>query len=452
MLRVSRSLSIRCERIVQPALDLLEERTWSSLRIYAAGRCVTRWLERDTQEEMESIYVPAFQLARWIVANWWSLLNESCHGETPPSPGAYGIWTTPQRHWLERHCLRSADSGIFLPRLTLWHDGYRINAHWVPDSENAYSTMPGQFLFGSSVRLDPRDVEDALREFVITVLRWLEEEPDPRVSRLQANWEAIANASPEEVAFCRAAGRLGLDPYQLSSWPEGLPELLETALSDQNPEPIVHDFLSAVVPSDLQPLWAWLVNLRDSVQLYGTQNQAYGNLDWHGHAGQAGFEAAYRLRQKINLDDDAKINQVTDVAHEMSLGGLIFQDYNHIPSHSIKAVVGWHKDPNPTLIGPIPPLSSSRRFIEARALFHAAFLCEHGPRLVTRAHDWDQQASRGFAAELLAPRQALLARLSDVDIDDRADPIGRLAQEYDVSSELISRQLQNALNYGASAD
>ena len=76
-------------------------------------------------------------------------------------------------------------------------------------------------------------------------------------------------------------------------------------------------------------------------------------------------------------------------------------------------------------------------------------MCQRGARLITRTHDWDQQASRGFAAELLAPRAALAAAVpADLDEDERADAIAGLAENYQVHPELIRRQLQNAVRFG----
>lgn len=53
----------------------------------------------------------------------------------------------------------------------------------------------------------------------------------------------------------------------------------------------------------------------------------------------------------------------------------------------------------------------------------------------------DQQASRAFAAELLAPRQALVART-----EGWADKsmVETFAQEFEVSTMLIENQLENA--------
>jgi len=442
MRHVSRSLSISCEHVTQPTDDPLEERTWAAIRIYAAQRCVTRWLERQSQQESDTIYVPAFPLARWVIMNWWSLLNESCHQESPPASGA--VWTTAERSWLERHCLRSAESGLFLPQLALWNDGRYFNAQWAPDADDSYLSMPGPFLYGSHAAIAVPEAEDALRSFVDTVLRWIEDSTDPRAERLRANWQAITNADSQEVAFCRAAGRMGLDPYELSLWPAGLVELLET-VSAENPPPIVTDFLSAAAPDRAAPLWEWVEQTQQTGHLGPTANPPPSLLIPGRHAGQAGVAAAVQLRRQLGLDDQVVLPSIESIAQASALGTITFEEHNHLPDKSIRAAVGWQADSKAVVLGPKAQSPEAQRFLQARGLFHAAFMCQRGPRLITRTHDWDQQASRGFAAELLAPRAALTAQVpADLDEDERGDVITRLATKYQVHPEVIRRQLQNA--------
>jgi Zn-dependent peptidase ImmA (M78 family) len=83
------------------------------------------------------------------------------------------------------------------------------------------------------------------------------------------------------------------------------------------------------------------------------------------------------------------------------------------------------------------------RFLFARALHHWLFVdsTAHGPRLLTRGSDWQQAASRAFAAELLAPAEALQQRLERGQGDWDADV--KLAEEFDVSPRVIVHQRDN---------
>jgi hypothetical protein len=60
----------------------------------------------------------------------------------------------------------------------------------------------------------------------------IEDINDVRAIALKRNWEAIVAADPDEEAFCRAAGRMGLDPYALSTWEPDVLELLEGSLGN----------------------------------------------------------------------------------------------------------------------------------------------------------------------------------------------------------------------------
>jgi hypothetical protein len=445
MHRVSKLLSISCERAPQDADDLLERQTWAAIRIYAGQRCVTRWLDRDSQQEIDTIYIPAFPLARWIAMNWWALLNEPCSEELPPAPGA--AWTERERAWLRRHCFRSAESGLFLPRLSIWNNGNYLGANWVADPDEAYQTMPGPFLYGSSAALDMEGAEDTLRAFVVTVLRWIERSTDLRAIRLRDNWTAIISADDQETAFCRAAGRMRLDPYDNPLWPTGLTELLET-LSEGNPSPLAWDFLAVAVPEDATALWGWVSRARDAGALGPLAKSPPLELRADPYAGQAGVIAARRLRTRLGIGD-APLPGIEEVADAVGLGPIEFQDFNHQPGAAIRGAVGWQDERKAVVLGQRHKSIEGQRFLLARGLFHATFMCQRGARLITRSHDWDQQASRGFAAEFLAPRAALVNAVPiDQDEDEQSDAIGEIAQRYHVHPELVRRQLQNAARFG----
>jgi Zn-dependent peptidase ImmA (M78 family) len=245
---------------------------------------------------------------------------------------------------------------------------------------------------------------------------------------------------------------MGLDPYDISSWPSGLVDLLET-LSEENPPPIVTDFLSAATAEDAAPLWKWVDQTRQVGKLGPAANPPPLSLEPNTYAGgQAGVTAAHRLRQQLDIDTRPLPN-VEAVATDIGLGPIVFEDYNDQPSKSIRAAVGWQAGGKAVVLGPKPPSIESQRFLLARGLFHATFMCQRGARLITRTHDWDQQASRGFAAELLAPRAALVAAIpADLDEDERADAITCLAAKYQVHPELIGRQVQNAVRFGIQPD
>jgi hypothetical protein len=110
------------------------------------------------------------------------------------------------------------------------------------------------------------------------------------------------------------------------------------------------------------------------------------------------------------------------------------------PSDRLTAVVGKRRDGVPQVVGPSAN-QTSQRFRLARAVY---FLpspdVETPPRLVTRAYTWDQRASRAFAAELLAPAEALRQEVRDHVPQAKVE---ELARKFRVSPWVIAHQLEN---------
>lgn len=77
----------------------------------------------------------------------------------------------------------------------------------------------------------------------------------------------------------------------------------------------------------------------------------------------------------------------------------------------------------------------------ARALCHSLYGCSKSERLITTAQTWDQQVSRAFAAELLAPRAALASLVAGTADQAR---VKSLAEKFKVSERVIGHQLENA--------
>lgn len=431
------SLSIQCDPVDQPATtDPVEARTWCALRMRIAGRTVTRIWDRTLGEERASLYVPAFPIAEWVVRNWWTLLNEPCRTERVPRATSARF----QLSWIKRHCLRSAESGLLLPALYLYNDGRGIRAEWQADSSGDLPNMPGEFVESDTACLPQQEVEESLSLFVRETLDRVHALSDPRVEELTANWRAIQNADADEVRFCAAAGRLGVDPYDPSQMTEDLALFIEQALEDPD-LPLARDLTEVAEASGIAAQWAWIQETRRSLKLGPKTNrlpvrQPEGNVS----AAQHGYRLAHELRQAADLDPAAPIEHLQDVLRQATGAGVRFEPHNHLSGHSIRSIVGWSNDNEAVVAGPRPSLPESERFHLARALHHSLYSCNLGERLVTNAYTWDQQVSRAFAAELLAPQKALIERTAG-----RADRsmIQDLAREFVVSTVVVEKQLEN---------
>jgi Zn-dependent peptidase ImmA (M78 family) len=435
---VSKSLTIECERVAEAsAVNPLDQRTWAATRIFAGGKCVTALLDRATGKETSTIYIPLFSLAQWVVMNWWMLLNETCRWERPPVPGK--PWSSEEEAWVQRHSIRAADSGVLLPRLILYADGRHICADWLRDEDDAYPNMPGQFLYSSRELLDRGGVESAFSELITKVLTWSgQSNEDLRVDALRSNWEAISNADAAETDFCNAAGRLGVDPYATRE--AGLLEFLERAGEDRSQQSLFNDVLDAGSPDSAAELWQWA----SEIQLNRAPSIIVPAPPLSLLAAKAGYQVARQWRNAMGLAPDTPIADLSQPSKKMGIPNLKFEERNHIPSRRVRAAVGWRGDREIVLTGPNPERQESFRFLAARGLFHAAYACSDGARLVTDVRNWDQQCSRAFAAELLIPQEVVLDELSsESDSDAFERRAEKLASTFNVSTRAVYWQFQN---------
>jgi hypothetical protein len=157
-------------------------------------------------------------------------------------------WNPGDWEWLARHCLRTAESSLFLPFLHIFSNGPAVSVVWNADERGTPTHMPGYFQQAGAELLDRRDAEDALREFVAEVLRWCDGINDTRVAQMRSDWATITNADAEERSFCRAAGRMGLDPYGVDRWPEGIACFIAETMGDRIDEDMANDFFEATEP------------------------------------------------------------------------------------------------------------------------------------------------------------------------------------------------------------
>jgi hypothetical protein len=437
---VSRSLLFECDPIDQPAAtDPVERSTWCSMQVWVGERCVSRMWVAAIQSERKSLYLPAFSIAEWLVRNWWSLLNELCTWETVP---AYAF-NAAQRRWLKRHCLRSADSSLMLPALCVYHDGQSLRAEWQPDPEGSMPNMPGEFIVGGAEPLESSATEISLAQFIDTVLDRAGAANDRRVDELREQWRVIEGADSEEQAFCTLAGRMGLDPYDSDEMTDDLARFLEQSFSGPD-DPLVRDLTEVAGADSIVQQWSWLSSVATDLKLGSNPvDLSFGFPSRGSLPPQFGYKLARLVRAAADLSLESPLNSVESVAGAVTGRRLRIEDRNHIPGQGIRAIVGRSEtDGEIVAAGPRAAREDSQRFLSARSLYHALVTTGTSRRLVTDAYSWDQKASRAFAAELIAPQQALACRVTGPSAD--SSQIELLGREFRASTIVIEKQLENA--------
>ena len=437
---MSESLLLEHDPVDQPAAaDPVERSTWSALRIRIGRRFASRLWDKALKDERTTLYAPVFPVAEWIVQNWWPLLNELSLSETLPQRAI----APRQRKWITRHCLRSADSSLLLPALYIHHDGQSLRAEWQADEQDSMPNMPGEFLERGMAELDATATQDSLAEFVNTVLDRVVQVDDARVRDLKAHWKAIQAADAEERAFCTLAGRMGIDPYDPGEMNDELSRFLEETMTDPD-DPLVRDLTEVARPDWVAEQWSWLARVGSELRLGASRLALPFEAPPRTFSpARYGYQLASEARAAAGVQPRLPLESVESIAQGVLGVRFRSEDRNHIPGHGVRAVIGRsQEDGDVVAAGRWPGREDSRRFLSARSLYHALVTTQEGPRLVTDAFSWEQKASRAFAAELLAPRQALL----DLAPTSVADPeaIEALAHKFNASTWVIGLQLLNA--------
>lgn len=421
--------------------DPLECQTWARLTWRADALELTRVWDRAAGSMRDSIFVPLFPLAQWIVSNWWALFYESCPVESLPGPG--GPMTADLLEWLHRHCVRVSLPGYASPFACIYSQGRASAIVMRADPHRRYERTPVEFTESerSEVSLDPDDVRAGLAKIVDSVLTRLDGSTDERAMALQADWRAICTASAQEAEFCRAAGRLGMDPYGADSWPDGILEWFERSSPGVLDRAFVTDLLEVPDPPSLKPLHHdALSRIVEDLRL-GAAGRRFGPTMAGRTAYEEGYALATWLRSQLDVSDTEHLESLEDAA-SLACGVPIREEAVPIPGGRVLAVVGWERAP--VMASRASVSSEATRFLLSRALYMALQGTHDGPRLLTDARTWDQRASRAFGAELLAPRVGVMQRFAEEEArvgQDEAEAV--VADHFRVTPMVIRHQREN---------
>ena len=424
--------------------DRLLRATWARLEIHARDGtreiCLTDCVGERSRSLRRGVYGSVYPVARWIVENWWSLLYESIPSESYQGGRSYA--TDPSfRPWVRRHNLLAARGGFALPDVSLYRDGGEVALRCVPDPDEWDGVYPIRFVRNSDMMLAPADAEQGLRDFIETVAdRIREHSAGHREGReFLKNWEAVQESGRSEAGLCEAAAAMGLDPYDPDELSEQVASLLEGPFASLSPDlrwDLAESTSGPTLPADLD----WVLDVA------GPENEAIQTAVRDTASGAAfrfGYDSARDFRGRFKLS--SPVDDLTEFVRDHCGWN---PDPAYLPpeeggvANRIGGLVG------PTAAGELrlvssaePRFSNSRRFLIGRALFFCPTPETAGPsRLLTRAASWPQRASRAFAAELLAPAEALAARISSRVTSEQ---IADLASEFQVSQMVIQHQLSN---------
>ena len=169
-----------------------ERATLCELGIDVDRRNACRFIDYASNEETDSLIVPAVHLAEGLAADWWIIFGGRDRD----------------------HNIRRYRNGFALPDLIFRTDGATFDV-----TNNAfYSENPClRFLSYGRETLPRVDAEAELSRFINIVVDRLASK-GIKNSDVAECWSRVIESrnDPDEQAFCEAAGALGLDPYSIS--------------------------------------------------------------------------------------------------------------------------------------------------------------------------------------------------------------------------------------------
>jgi DNA-binding transcriptional ArsR family regulator len=246
---------------------------------------------------------------------------------------------------------------------------------------------------------------------------------------------------PNDLVFCRTAGALGVSPYDQS---KKMIERISKLVELMPDEAARLDFASAVLAEELDQAEAWASH---EIEKYKERNNLAGldtirgycekiSFNQHAKPWQRGCAAARAARAGLKVNSDISLGRVDTLSK--TFGGTGDFAKSETAPGSLRGFLSRMKD-GPTIVieneGPNSP------FILARAIgdylvFGSTQSC------VADLYTDRQAAGRAFAAEFLAPMDAVVSMIEEEDLSP-----AKVARHFGVSIEVVHHQYTNYLRH-----
>lgn len=400
--------------------------TFASLRIDVRDQLLTYVIDDRAQTIRDSIFVPLYPVAEWLVTNWWFIKYESENPKKKADPA-----------FSQRHSWGATD-GYTLPDLTITPSGSQTHLAW---SRRSASRTRLAFLNEGHAIVDRKQFMQDCADFIDKVTSRLLA-CGIESTFLQDEWAAIQTTDEDESEFCALSAGLGWDPYDLDDARQSHVVTLADQLGPLSAEAVPAIDSSTPLEDCSAILAAISVARTDGLRLpsglpFIPDERSNGRPPW-----RAGYDLARRARSELGLDGQPIPNtELLAEALGQSAATLKQTPRPMVPLERLALIDGVVT--RGAQGGVSFGLKSRRqlgwRFLFCRALAEA--ISGHGDALVTRGNTERQQRNRAFAAEFLAPSASLGNKISDPVVDE--EQVDDLAEEFGVSSWVISHQIEN---------
>jgi hypothetical protein len=398
--------------------------TFCKFQINVGGVNITSYQTEGGLEE-DHLEIPAYHIAEWLAENWWPILWEPRKSEDAGEDPDF----------LSRHLLSTAEHGFALPNLRIIPTGEKIHL-FATGRTPRYADA--QFRRTPEALVSRQHVEAELRQFVEQTVARLGSELN---SPLQSAWDFVKNTDNESEKFCRLMGALGLSPYETHGSIERAlddassiltdPQLLDLCLTS-TPDNVIR---SAYVAGLMQTLLA----KESEIYLSAVETLSPPRDQGGAPAWRVGYAAAKALREHFSVNEQ-DIDGASIVFEKLRLDPSSRQpdEFRGIES-PLAGGIEKHQFRGRMVLS--PEGKQSRRSAAARATYFFWTAGQDDRRLITNAVTRDQQTSRAFAAELLAPQSYVRTQSAGMKL--KWDQLNQIAERANVAPEVIKFQAHN---------
>ena len=424
-----------------PELDA----TLAALSIRIKDSILTRVVDPDDGMRVRDwIHVPLYPLAEWLAVNWWLLLHEPEDRRTDP-------------FFQQQHQLGPSRDGYYFPNLEAVSFDTRTRISWKAEPLE-WSSL--EFLEKTGAEwIDKDEFRRVCADFIDRVIRRLSSR-GIEGTLLQEDWAAIQGADDGERKFCAAAAGLGWDPYALDDAQRAsvlrLGETLRGAVFEEaipilNPATLESD--TAAIVRALAAGKSAALPLRRLASIRGAACREAA-AEASERPWLIGYSLARAVRRQLGLDG-APLTSWPELSRALDepriARGAAARLRHGNGAMRLDGVVTADADGRPALaLRPGRPAALRFRFCRALAELLPA---PRADALLTGANSTRQQRGRAFAAEFLAPADALRARIRRNPPDE--EEIDELAWDFGVSPQTIRHQVENhgiaRIRYAAAA-
>ncbi len=394
-----------------PAADSVAQSTMAALTIDVDGSIVTTVLDRQSGFR-DHVVTPLGHVAQWLAGNWWRLFHE------------VERWPL-RRDFAEAHDFACIGEGYLLPNLTIAPTPEKMLLRWRP-YRPLHSAL--EFTEGGEALIDRNELETAFASLLDAVVDRLAD--DPAAASLREEWGAIQAADEDEREFCQAAALLGRDPFAtpqeladqiIDFWHRTAPSLREDALATANAHA-------------LKPLADWLTYATQRVDSFNGDHWEALRREMPRSSAQAPYKRGYDLARaaRVQLQPGALRYDFPTTGAE-AIPHVTMQP----PTAGIQGLVAARSPGCVVANG----RETTQRFLLARALGDYLGRTTDTPAILSGLATDRQAQSKAFAAEFLAPAEALRQRLGGEQVSP--DGVEDLACDFDVSGYVVRHQIEN---------